>query len=1691
MIFNIDSAIKHSYSNDDTCFSIDVIDEILEEYFDALLDEGSKILHSIEGTLLEEEIFAKFDEFRAMTAEENSDSDSDTEDSPFEKITINTDYKIITSLEEPPTYLELKPLPDNLEYVFLEEPTFLHVIKSSQHKIQLLDDKKPVVQKQRRLNPNMQEVVKKEIVKLLDTGIIYPTANSPSVSSIHCVPKKGSIIVVTNENDELVPTRTITALIGNKEKWSEMARTLLNKHCSVVLLKKLPKKLGDPGKFLIPCDFRGMAECLALADLSASINLMPFSVWKRLSLPDLTPTCMTLKLADHSISYPVGVAEDVYIKVGSFHFLADFVVVNFDADPRVPLILRRSFLKTERALIDVFEDELTLRVGKKAITFNLDQTLRYSANYSDMTAKRIDVIDMACEEYSQKVLGFSDTISSSSPTPYYDLIGDILLLEAFLNDDPSLPPLNQMNYLPKVRKELKICEAKSDKSSVDEPPMVELKALPPYLEYAFMEGDDKLPVIIAKDLSIEEKISLITVLKSHKQAIAWKLSDIKGINPEFCTHKILMEEDFTPAVQCQRRVNPKIHDVIKQEVIKLLDARLIYPISDSPWVSPVHCVPKKGGFTVEGVTRLKKYSELSSAEAIQADCNVKATNIILQALPLEIYALVSTHKVAKDLWEWIQMLMQGWDWSYMANDEKDHALVADQEASTEFALMAKSSYDNEVFDNSLCSKACKKFTDSLNTKITELSEKLSDTKTTLYHYKLGLSQVKARLVEFKNQKIKLCEKIRGLEFKAESKDNRIKRLTNELEELKKEKEGLDSKLTCFQSASKDLDTLLGSQMSDKNKEGLGYSTVPPPAQVYSPPKKDINFSVSENGESSESILSKPMIKFVKATDSPTVFKTNKVETAKKPSVKYAEMYRDTHKSPKALACWIWKPKQNSTDKGPNSNSVSVMFKKYQYIDTQGRLKSDSGCSRHMTGNISYLSNYEPCDEGYVSFSQGGCKIIKTECIVLGRDFKLRDDTNVLLRTPRQHNMYSIDLNNIVSHKDLTCLVAKASANESVLWHRRLVSALSDQALHTLHMDLFGPTSDETSGILRNFITEIENLKDFKVKIIREFSNARTPQQNGVAERRNRTLIEAARTMLADAKLPVTFWAEAVNTAWKFDAKGDEGYFIGYSMTSKAFRVFNKRTKRVEENLHVDFLENKLIEKGAGPNWLFDIDTLTNSMNYVSVVDAGTFSTNFSGTKDAASQDVKKDVSSLRYIAFPNWFHEAHLESSTSNAQDACKADAPESNGNSNPTATSTNPSGDQMETVTVETPIPTVSSPVSTACLDDSPQPSSNTRLISKRVTSQDDTLSLDNILTLSTRFEDILGVTINTGHLNGMEADLSNMENNISASPTPTFRIHKDHPTSQIIGPVDTPNVWSLVDCPKGVRPIGTKWVIKNKKDERGIVIRNKARLVAQGYIQEEGIDYEEVFAPVARIEAISLFLAYASFMGFTVYQMDVKSAFLYGTINEEVYVMQPPGFQDPEFPARVYKVEKAMYGLHQAPRAWVIVRRNLLGIEADFYEEAFRWCRMIPRLVIILEGEMCTSVLQKKDGIFLSQDKYVGDILKKFGYSDVRSVNTPMDKENPWGKDGTGKDVDLHLYISMIGSLMYLTASRPDIMFVVCACARHQVTPKECYMHAVKRIFRYLKGHPKLELWYPKESPFDLVAYSDSDYGGATQDR
>nr|GEY30006.1 hypothetical protein [Tanacetum cinerariifolium] len=606
----------------------------------------------------------------------------------------------------------------------------------------------------------------------------------------------------------------------------------------------------------------------------------------------------------------------------------------------------------------------------------------------------------------------------------------------------------------------------------------------------------------------------------------------------------------------------------------------------------------------------------------------------------------------------------GWDWSYMANDEKDHALFADKVAPTKFALMANTSAESKVFNNFLCSNDCKKSNDSLNSKITDLTDKLFDANNYIYHYKLALAQVESRLVEYKEREVKYIEKIRTLEFYNKSNKEFIETLKKKLETLKQENEGVDGKLAGLLTASKDLDNLVKSQRSDKNKEGLGYTTVPhPPVQLYLSPKKDLSWTgLLKCADDTITDYSRPL---------PTV-----------------------------------------------------------------------------ESNISYLSDYEPFDGGYVFLvkedarlqGKGQSKLnsvlfTDSKCIVLGRDFKLLDDANILLRTPRQHNMYSIILDNIVPHRDLTCLVAKASADERMLWHRRLG-----------HLNFKTMNKLVRHNLVRGLPTKC-------------FENDHTC----TACLKGKQHKASSRTMLADAKLPVTFWTEAVNTACYVQNK----VLVNKSYNKTPYELFNGRPPAI------GFL------KPFGC-YVMILNTLENLEKFKEKGDEG--------TKDATSQEVKKDVSSLRYIALPNWDHDALLEFSSSKPQDHCSTEVPKGSGNPNPTNSTSNPLADQMETLTVETPIPTVSSPVPTAYSTDSQEPSSDASLISKRVANQEETPSLNNILSLTNRFEDIHRGTTNSDESNGEEADISNIEIAITASPTPTLGIHKDHPKSQIIGPMDTP---------------------------------------------------------------------------------------------------------------------------------------------------------------------------------------------------------------------------------------------------------------------------------------------------------------
>ncbi|GJS40126.1 putative ribonuclease H-like domain-containing protein [Tanacetum coccineum] len=998
---------------------------------------------------------------------------------------------------------------------------------------------------------------------------------------------------------------------------------------------------------------------------------------------------------------------------------------------------------------------------------------------------------------------------------------------------------------------------------------------------------------------------------------------------------------------------------------------------------------------------------------------------------------------------------------------------------------------------------------------------------------------------------------------------------------------------------------------------------------------------------------------------------------------------------------------------------------------------DSGCSRSMTGNKERLDDFQPFKGGKVTFGGGEGRITgkgtirtpkldfenvyyvkelqqfnlfsvsqicdkknrvlftDTDCLVLSNDFKLPDESMVLLRVPRKHNLYTFNLNNLAPKENLACLVAKASSDEAVKWHRRMghvnyknmnklvkdnlvrglppklfindhtcvacckgkqhkatykaitaVSSISEP-LQLLHMDLFGPTSirsidhkyyclvitddysrfcwvffletkDETYPILKDFISLVENQLNKKVKAIRcdngtefknaklielcgekgikrDYSNARTPQQNGVAERKNRTLIEAARTMLADSKLPTMFWTEAVSTACyvlnrvlitnphnktpyalltgktpsishfkpfgchvtilntsdhlgKFDGKADEGYLVGYSASNRAYR-------RVEETMNLRFLEEKANIQGIGHEWSFDLDYLTDSLGYNRDKANQSAGTQDVSSNPAGFQDDDSDSDSDEQVILELARLKDQEQRATSDAERLGLGFAKDAEELQKRASAKTVPPG--------SIPVPTSSIPV----------PSSDTMVSPSDVSVPTGGVPVHSDLGNNVPLP---GIFSSTSYDDKFGADLNNLASTVEVSHVATKRINTIHPQSLIIGEPNSSvqtrsqvhkkttgetaflieprsvaqaledpswvdamqaemqqfkfqNVWILVDLPEGKYAIGTKWILKNKRDARGIVVRNKARLVAQGHRQEEGIDYDEVFAPVARIEAIRLFLAFASYMGFMVYQMDVKSAFLYGSIDEEVYVTQPKGFVDPQYPKKVYKVVKALYGLHQAPRAWYATlstfllkhgyrrgtidktlflkkhKRDIILVQVYVDDIIFgstkkAWCDEFEALMkgefeMSAMGELIfflgLQVQQRPDGIFIGQDKYVQEILKKFDLESVRTATTPYEAPKPKSKNEPDNPVNVHLYRSMIGSLMYLTASRPDIMFAVSACSRNQVTPTTSNLEAVKKIFKYLKGQPKLGLWYPRESPFVLEAYSDSDYAGANKDR
>ncbi|GJW16339.1 ribonuclease H-like domain-containing protein [Tanacetum coccineum] len=883
------------------------------------------------------------------------------------------------------------------------------------------------------------------------------------------------------------------------------------------------------------------------------------------------------------------------------------------------------------------------------------------------------------------------------------------------------------------------------------------------------------------------------------------------------------------------------------------------------------------------------------------------------------------------------------------NQDSSRRTVNVEETSSK-AMVAIDGADSEVHNDKTCSKTCLKSFETLKTQLDDLRIEFNKSEFNLATYKRGLASVEEQLVFYKKNEVIFCEQLAVLKRDISYKDSEISMLKSELEKLKQEKESNQLKIENFDNAFKSLDKLIESQIPNKSRKGVefvSYNTVPPPPTwLFSPSKFDLSNSGLEEFQQPEFEGYEPKL-----------------------SKSFSE---DT---------------SNEVRESPDAPLVEEL------------VSDDKLEKKTVFPTVAKMEFVRPKQQ----------------------EKPVRKPVKVTAITIKEKGCFITEIENLVDKK-----VKIIRCDNGTEFKNRVIS---------------------------------EFCKEKGIK--KEFSAARTHQQNSVAERRNRTLIEAAKTMLADSKLPTTFWAEAVNTACyvhnrvlvvkphnktpyelfrgktpalsfmrpfgchvtilntldylgKFDGKSDKGFFVGYLMNSKVFRVYNIRTRKVEENLHIRFLEDKPIITGDGPKWLFDIDVLTKSMNYVPVV-AGTNSNDLNASNDEpqpSSDAGKKDDEGV------------NKESGIDDQE---------------------RPENSTQDVNTAGPSINTASTNVNTGSL--------NINIVSPTVTTAP----------LEATHVDFFG--------DETEVDMSNITTTYPVPSTLNTRIHKDHSLDHVIGDVQSgvqtrrmtkttneqgfisavyegkthedlhtclfacflsqeepkkviqalkdpswieamqeellqfklQQVWTLVDLPHGKRAIGTKWVYRNKKDERGIVIRNKARLVAQGYTQEEGIDYDEVFAPVARIEAIRLFLAYASFKDFVVYQMDVKSAFLYGKIEEEVYVCQPPGFEDPEFPDRVYKVEKALYGLHQAPRAWYETLSTYL-LDNGFQRGQIDKTLFIKRvksdilLVQVYVDDIIFGSTKKK-----SQDKYSGwkISLKKFSFSTVKTGSTPMETSKPLMKD------------------------------------------------------------------------------------------
>nr|GEU98583.1 putative reverse transcriptase domain-containing protein [Tanacetum cinerariifolium] len=865
------------------------------------------------------------------------------------------------------------------------------------------------------------------------------------------------------------------------------------------------------------------------------------------------------------------------------------------------------------------------------------------------------------------------------------------------------------------------------------------------------------------------------------------------------------------------------------------------------------------------------------------------------------------------------------DWSFQIEEEP-----------TNYALMAFTSSSSSSSDNTVttCSKECSKAYTTLQSHYDKLTNDLRTSQFDVLLYKIGLESVKAGLVIYQQNKNVFEEDIKLLKLDVMLRDNTLVDVRKKFKKAKQERD--DTVFDCDELISSESDVSMPTSLvHDRYTSGEGYHAIPPPyIEKFMPPKPDLVFHDAPTG--SETI---PDVLPVE----PNFTKPNK------------DLSQSNRPSSPIIKDWVSDSEDESKGEPMPTHKAHSFVQTSKHVKTprqsvkpgnpQHALKDkgviESSCSRHMTRNISYLSDFEELNGGYVTF--GGNPKGDIECIVLSFDFKLPDENHVLLRVPRENNMYNVDLKNIVPTRNLTCLFAKATLDESNIWPRKL-GHINFRTMNKLVKGNL--VRGLPSKVFENNHTYVACNKGKQHRafwIKREFSVARTPQQNGIAKRKNRTLIEAARTMLADSLLPILFWVEAVNTACyvqnrvlvtkhhnktpyelllgrtpsigfmrpfgcpvtilntldplgKFDGKADEGFLVGYFVSSKVFRVFNSRTRIVQETLRINFLENQPNVAGSSPTWLFDIDTLTQSMIYQPVVPG-----NLPNSSVGIQETLNVGTSVQQYVLLPLW--SSGYKDPQNTDTDAFEVKEPESAVHVSP------------------------SSCVKTKKHDDKTKRAAKDKSPIELTTGVRD-LNMPALedITYSDDEEDFV-----------VEADFSNLETNITVSSIPTNRVHKDHHVTQIIGDVSS--------APQ---------------------TRSMKRMVKE------------------------------------------------------------QGFEDPDYPDKFYKVVK----VYVDDIIFGSTNKDLCKAFEKLMKDKFQMSSM---------GELTFFVgLQLKkmqDGIFISQDKYVVKILRKFGIIEGKSASTLIDTEKPLLKDPDGEDVDVHTYRSMIGSLMYLTSSRPDIMFAVWA--------------------------------------------------------